>query len=142
MMTLFCDDSSTLNSLKLCYANKLNTRSLKARYKANADKKKFKAKFLESAEKTGTVVDGAAIIVMEFNLPRCDWDAPIKALQDSIQETVFSGKDDRVVRQAYTVLTRPSKKHDAFIRIHVYSATTEWHEFLIKVQSLCATHAP
>ena len=135
-ITITCP--KTIEQLRLCYANKLNTVSMGARRKANRAKKRFKALVRSEAKIQGRAVDGQAIILVVLCLPRCDWDAPIKAICDAVQEIGLKGRDDRSIKYASVYLIRPSKrkKRKPFVITEIYSARDERGQALERSEQL------
>jgi len=109
MIRITIDNKPTLDLMKQVYANKLNAASRGARYAMNGKKRAFKEAVKRTARVEGNPVKGSQVLALYYLcLPRCDWDAPIKSLQDAIQEWIGC-KDDRVIRYAWVFLTRPGK---------------------------------
>ena len=109
MIRITIDDPATLDMLKGVYANKLNATSRGARYSMNSKKRAFKEAVRLTAKVEGEPATGDPVLaIYSLTLPRCDWDAPIKALQDAIEPWIGC-KNDRVIRYAWTFLTRPGK---------------------------------
>ena len=107
MIRITIDDPATLDLLKHVYANKLNAASRGARYAMNAKKKAFKEAVRLTAKVEGEPPQGEPIAaIYSCTLTRCDWDAPIKSLQDSIENWIAC-KNDRVIRYAFCFLARP-----------------------------------
>jgi hypothetical protein len=104
------DNEATLDMLKDVYANKLNARSLSARIGMNARKRNFLQAVRLTAKVEGSPAEGDPVLaIYHLCLPRCDWDAPIKALQDAIEPWIGC-QNDRVIRYAWAFLTRPGKE--------------------------------
>ena len=137
-ITITCPKA--LEQLRLFYSNKLNTVSMGARRKANRAKRRFKALVRAGAKIEGRAVDGQAILLVLLCLPRCDWDAPVKALCDAIQEIALKDRDDRAIKYASVYLTRPSKRkgRKAFIIAEIYSARDERGQALDRSEQLLA----
>lgn len=55
----------------------------------------------------GKPVVGPALVLYEFCLPRCDVDAPLKAVQDAVARLVLQDGDDRAVVVSAQSLSRP-----------------------------------
>jgi hypothetical protein len=109
MISVHVDDDEAITLVKTVYANKLNATSRGARYSMNTRKRKFTQAFGRCAKVKGNPVEGSLVIaVYHFCLPRCDWDAPIKAVQDAAEQ-FLACRNDRVIRSALTFLTRPIK---------------------------------
>lgn len=110
MIRITIDEPATLDMLRAVYANKLNATSRGARYSMNSKKKAFKEAVRLTARVEGEPATGDPVLAIYLIvLPRCDWDAPIKALQDAI-EPYIGCRNDRVIRYAWVFLVRPGKK--------------------------------
>lgn len=110
MIRITIDEPATLDLLRTVYANKLNATSKGARYSMNSKKRAFKEAVRLTAKVDGEPATGDPVLaIYSITLPRCDWDAPIKALQDSIEPWIGC-RDDRVIRYAWIFLTRPGKE--------------------------------
>lgn len=132
------DDPATLDMLKGVYANKLNATSRGARYSMNNKKRAFKEAVRLTAKVEGEPATGDPVLaIYQLTLPRCDWDAPIKALQDAIEPWIGC-RDDRVIRYAWTFLTRPGKatkyKPDRprQVVVHLFNANEEKDQALAR----------
>ena len=124
MISIHVDNDEVLSLLKLVYANRLNAASRGARYSMNQRKRKFMQAFVDSATVHGDKVAGDNVIaVYHFILPRCDWDAPVKSVQDACECYLEQG-NDRVIRAALTFLTRPGRATKRSVErkpgVHVY----------------------
>ena len=110
MIRITISNASTLNLLTEVYANRLNATSRGARFSMNSKKRNFKEAVRLTAQVEGAPVEGAPVLaVYDLCLKRCDWDAPIKALQDAIEPWIAC-RNDRVIRYAWAFLTRPGKE--------------------------------
>ena len=138
MIKITINCPKALEQLRLCYSNKLNTVSMGARRKANRAKRRFKALVRAEAKIQGRAVDGDAIILVLLCLPRCDWDAPIKAICDAVQDIGLKGRDDRSIKYASAYLIRPSKrkKRKPFVITEIYSARHERGQALERSEAL------
>ena len=102
-------DPVALELVKSVYANKLNATSRAARYAMNNRKRNFMKAFRLAGKVEGEVVPSDCVFaVYNFCLPRCDLDAPIKAVQDAAEEWLAC-KDDRVIKSSCSFITRPTK---------------------------------
>jgi hypothetical protein len=110
MIRITISNASTLNLLTEVYANRLNATSRGARFSMNSKKRNFKEAVRLTAQVEGDPVEGDPVLaVYDLCLKRCDWDAPIKALQDAIEPWIAC-RNDRVIRYAWAFLTRPGKE--------------------------------
>ena len=139
MIRITIDDEETLDQLCTVYANRLNAASRGARYAMNSKKKKFKEMVWERAKVEGEPATGDPVMAIYIlTLPRCDWDAPIKSLQDAIQEYIGC-KDDRVIRYACTFLVRPGKEsrkrpaRQRKIVVELFNAVEEKEDILARM---------
>ena len=134
------DRAPVIEELRGCYANKLNTVSIGARRKANRSKKRFMGLVMATSKIEGTPINAKhdAIMVLHLQLPRIDWDAPVKAICDALQEVALGSRDDAQIKYAFTFLSRPSKrkKRKAFIVAEFYDATTERSKALARCSQL------
>lgn len=102
------DNDTTLDMLRGVYANKLNATSRGARYAMNSKKRAFKEAVRLTAKVEGEPVEGNNVTaIYVLTLPRCDWDAPIKSMQDACEELAIAARDDRLIKAALTVIVRP-----------------------------------
>tara|TARA_R100001510_G_scaffold21065_1_gene18417 strand:- start:174 stop:632 length:459 start_codon:yes stop_codon:yes gene_type:complete len=102
-------DEEALELVKTVYANKLNATSRGARYAMNSRKRKFMQAFRAAGQVEGEVVPSDCVLaVYNFCLPRCDLDAPIKAVQDAAEEWLAC-RNDRVIKSSCSFITRPAK---------------------------------
>ncbi len=129
--------------LREVYANKLNATSRGARYAMNAKKKAFKEAVRHGATVDGEPVEGDNITaIYALTLPRCDWDAPIKSVQDACEALAIASRDDRFIKNALTVIVRPGKPtHKKPLRTpqvvaDFYSTTEEKEEILARIYHL------
>jgi hypothetical protein len=136
------DDEATLDLLCKVYANRLNATSRGARYAMNSKKRAFKEAVFATAKVDGDPVKGEVVAaVYTLTLPRCDWDAPIKALQDAVQKWIGC-QDDRVIRYAMAFLARPGKEtrkkplRKRQIVIDLYDATSEKERIMSRIYHL------
>jgi hypothetical protein len=125
------------------YANKLNATSRGARYAMNAKKKAFKEAVRLGATVEGEPVEGDNITaIYALTLPRCDWDAPIKSLQDACEALAIASRDDRFIKNALTVIVRPGKEttkrpqRDKEVVAEFYSTIEEKDEILARIYHL------
>ena len=119
MISVYCDDPTTLELLRKVYTNKLvSAGTVGQRRGVNAALKAFKEALLLTSVVAGEPVKGKAVVLYEWCLPRIDHDAPTKAVQDALQGVLFEGGDDRVVRCSLTLLSRPSETREA---PHIYA---------------------
>lgn len=128
MIRITIENEAAIEELRQCYANKLNTISMGARRKANSSKRRFKGIVAATSKIEGRPVSGSqAILIVWLCLPRCDVDAPSKAIQDAIEHIALKSKNDGSIKYAWTYLVRPSKraKRKRFIVAECYDARTE-----------------
>ena len=125
------------------YANKLNATSRGARYAMNAKKKAFTEAVRLGATVDGEPVEGDNITaIYALTLPRCDWDAPIKSLQDACEALAIASRDDRFIKNALTVIVRPGKAtprkplRTPQVVADFYSTTEEKDEILARIYHL------
>lgn len=136
MIHVRVESLEALEALRTVYANKLNATSRGARFAMNNRKQQFKDIFTKAATVTGEPVEGQVVIaIYRLCLSRCDWDAPIKALQDACEEYIAC-KNDRVIRTAMAFLVRPTKKRtgqvvrNGSIDVNLYDMDTELEDAL------------
>ena len=143
MIRITIDDQATLDLLKSVYANKLNAASRGARYAMNAKKRAFKEAVRMTCRKDGEPVGGEPVAAVYYCcLRRCDWDAPIKSLQDAIEGIGLACRDDRVIRYAMCFITRPgsgssqkpARKRE--IVVDLYDPDKEKAQLLLRVSEL------
>lgn len=98
-------------SLRALYANKTTGRgrSRTAQVLAAERKRKFITDFFYASHETGELVSGQAVVCYVWVIPRIDWDAPMKVVQDACQRLLFADGDDGAVRVAHITLRRPDK---------------------------------
>ena len=142
MIAIHVDDDDPLARVRTVYANRLNAASRGARYSMNARKQKFMRAFTETASVKGDPGAGdRAIAVYHFVLPRCDWDAPGKAVQDACECYLECG-NDRAIKAALTFLTRPkngTKKRPgrkASISVYLFNMDTELEQAIDKAKEI------
>lgn len=142
MVSIHVDDEDVITLVKGVYANKLNAASRAARYGLNAKKQRFIKAFRAAANVEGDPAEGDTVIaIYHFCLPRCDWDAPIKAVQDAVEDFIAC-KNDRVIRAALTFLTRPIGKtkkrpqRSPFIQVYLYDMGTELEDALDRAREI------
>tara|TARA_R100001086_G_C11797329_1_gene247952 strand:- start:402 stop:860 length:459 start_codon:yes stop_codon:yes gene_type:complete len=142
MISIHVDDDDALARLKTVYANRLNAASRGARYSMNARKQKFMRTFTECAKVEGVVVPGDRVVaVYHFVLPRCDWDAPVKAVQDACECYLECG-NDRAIKAALTFLTRPKKGtkkrpgRKASVSVYLFNMDTELEQAMDKAKEI------
>ena len=142
MIRITVDNTITLDLLKSVYANRLNATSRGARYSMNKRKRDFSEAVRMTAKVDGTPPEGNAILaVYALTLPRCDWDAPIKALQDAIEPWIGC-KNDRVIRYAWVFLVRPGREtkkkpeRKRQVVVDLYNAATEKEKALARAYHL------
>ena len=142
MISIHVDDQDALALLKSVYANRLNATSRGARYSMNTRKRRFMEAFRASARVEGEPVEGPLCVALfHFCLPRCDWDAGIKSTQDAV-EIYLACRNDRVIKSAFTFLTRPvkgTKKRQgrkAFVHVELYSMETELDDALERARDM------
>ena len=115
-MRITIDDPETLDLLKAVYANKLNAASRGARYAMNAKKRAFKDSVRYTCRKEGEPVEGEPVAAVYYCcLTRCDWDAPIKALQAGSSQ-------------------KPTRKRE--IVVDLYNPEKEKEQLLLRVSEL------
>ena len=134
------DRMSVIQELRGCYANKLNTVSMGARRKANLSKKRFMGMVMGSSKVEGKPIHAKAeaIMLLHLQIARIDWDAPVKAICDALQEVALGSRDDAQIKYAFTFLSRPSKrkKRRPFIVAEFYNARTERAKALARCSEL------
>lgn len=142
MISIHVDDEDVIARVRTVYANRLNAASRGARYSMNARKRKFMDAFVKRARVEGDRVAGnTAVAVYHFVLPRCDWDAPVKAVQDACECYLECG-NDRAIKAALTFLTRPQKatkrkqERKPSISVYLYSMDTELEEAMSKAKEI------
>ena len=142
MIRITIDNDATLDLLKSVYANRLNATSRGARYSMNSKKRSFKEAVRLTAKVDGEPATGDPVLaIYALCLHRCDWDAPIKALQDAIEPWIAC-RNDRVIRYAFTFLSRPGKatkkkpERPLSIVVDLYDATHEKDGIMARVWHL------
>lgn len=142
MISVHVDDEHVLSLVRSVYANRLNAASRGARYSMNARKQKFMRAFVEAASVEGYPVAGDNVVaIYHFVLPRCDWDAPVKAVQDACECYLEDG-NDRVIKAALTFLTRPKKGtkkrpgRKESISVHLFNMDTELEQAMDKAREI------
>jgi hypothetical protein len=144
MIRVTLTDPAVFEHLRKCYSNReKNVASVGARRAVNAARKRF----FESAKLTAKIhgdpcmVDNVAAIYY-MALPRVDWDACVKTLQDGLQDIVLGCKDDRVIRYAWCMVVRPHKgtktkpERPREIVAEFYDAEEERMDILVRVEEL------
>lgn len=142
MISVHVDDEHVLSLVRSVYANRLNAASRGARYSMNARKQKFMRAFVEAASVEGSPVSGDNVVaIYHFVLPRCDWDAPVKAVQDACECYLEDG-NDRVIKAALTFLTRPKKGtkkrpgRKESISVYLFNMDTELEQAMDKAREI------
>ena len=143
MIRVTIDDASTLDLLRKVYSNRLNAASQGARFAMNSQKRKFKKSVVDRAVVDGDPVEGEPIAAIYYCcLPRCDWDAPIKSLQDAMEDIALACRNDRVIRFAFCVITRPGKGKDRRpdrkreIVVDMFNASTEMEHLMDRIKEV------
>ena len=142
MIAIHVDDDDALARVRAVYANRLNAASRGARYSMNARKQKFMRAFVEAASVEGDPIPGDRVVaVYHFVLPRCDWDAPVKAVQDACECYLECG-NDRAIKAALTFLTRPKKGtkktpgRKPSISVYLFNMDTELEQAMDKAKEI------
>jgi len=139
MIKITIEDPGAIEMLKGLYANKLNATSRGARFAMNSKKRAFKEAVRLTAKIEGEPATGDPVLALyQITLPRCDVDAPIKALQDAIEPWIAC-KNDRVIRYSMSFLVRPGKETKKKperlpgVVVYLYNAVEEKEAILARV---------
>lgn len=144
MIRITLNDPTVFECLRKCYSNKeKNVASVGARRAVNAARKKFfeAAKLTALIEGEPCMGDNVGAIYY-MSIPRVDWDACVKTLQDGLQGIALGCKDDRVIRYAFAMVVRPSEgkkgrpKRDREIVAEFYDISEERDMFVVRLEEL------
>jgi len=144
MIRITLDDPVVFECLRKCYSNKeKNVASVGARRAVNAARKKFFNVANLTARIDGDPCMGDNVAAIYYmSLPRVDWDACVKTLQDGLQGIALGCKDDRVIRYAFSMVVRPSEgkngkpKRKREIVAEFYDAQDERDRLLVRMEEL------
>lgn len=142
MIRVTLDDPAIFDSLKKCYSNvEKNVASIGARRSVNANRNKFFKLVKLTAKIEGEPCMSDHVCAIYYMcIPRVDWDACVKTLQDGLQGIALGCQDDRIIRSVYCSIVRPrsatkrgpSKSQE--IVAEFYNAEDESEDFLIAVE--------
>ena len=142
MIRVTLDDPAIFDSLKKCYSNvEKNVASIGARRSVNANRNKF-FKLVELTAKIEgePCMSDHVCAIYYMCIPRVDWDACVKTLQDGLQKIALGCQDDRIIRSVYCSIVRPKKAtkrgpaKEKEIVAEFYNAEEEMEDFLIAVE--------
>lgn len=86
----------------------------------------------------GEPVRGEALCVFVYVLPRCDIDAPTKAVQDAAETLLFAGGNDRAIRGKAEFLARPWARLPRQLVLEAYALATERGAWIASVSRWAA----
>ena len=142
MIRVTLNDPAIFESLRKCYSNVEKTvATVGARRAVNAHRKKFFSLVDTVAKVEGDPCMSDHVCAIYYMcLPRVDWDACVKTLQDGLQKMVRGCQDDRIIRSVYCSIVRPRKgtkkwaAREKEIIAEFYNAEDEMVDFLIAVE--------
>ena len=146
MIHLSVQEPAVMDMLTQVYANRLNATSRFARYAMNRKKRDFKEAFRLAAKVVCTEDDNRIdtdliIAVYHFCIPRADWDAGVKSVQDACEHFIGC-KSDRIIKTACCFVTRPAKAKKGKperlrgVDAYLYCMRTELQEAMEKIECL------